>query len=105
MAIRPALQLAMPSVPTAATAVQQPAPHAEPGTPTGAGASTAPLQEQGSAESYNSEQGFGSPVRKRHGTHVSVCDGGCRRAFLLARTLPEWRQAPHLVCITLTAYR
>ena len=72
-ALRPALELAMPSAPLAATAVpQQPAADAEPGTPTGAGASTEPPEEQGSGESYNSQQGFGSPVRKRHGALLDV---------------------------------
>ncbi len=81
-ALRPALQLAMPSVSTAAPAVQQrPAADAEPGTPTGAGASTEPPEEQGSGESYNSQQGFGSPVRKRHGALPRVCDSGGRIAF------------------------
>ena len=72
-ALGPALQFAMPSVFTAAPGVhQQPAADAEPSTPTGAGASTEPPEEQGSGESYNSEQGFGSPVRKRHGALPQV---------------------------------
>ena len=72
-ALRPALQLTMPSMATAATAVQCTAADAEPGTPPRAAAPAEPPEEQGSGESYNSEQGFGSPVRKRHGARVCVC--------------------------------
>lgn len=63
----PTLQLTMPSESAFTAAAQQPAAEAEPGTPTRAAALAEAPQEQGSAESYNSEQGFGSPVRKRHG--------------------------------------
>ena len=76
--VMPPLRLAMP---TASDSGQQPV-EAEPSTPTratGAAAAGEP-QEQGSAESYNSEQGFGSPVRKRHGTQclcVPLSFSGC----------------------------
>ena len=70
-AAMPPLRLAMPSE---SGRGRPPAEAEEPGTPTriAAGAAAEEPQEQGSAESYNSEQGFGSPVRKRHGACADV---------------------------------